>query len=383
MSDYKSIEEYPDFSFVDDMQLEDAVNQMLTWYQEKYEELTGDKIVLQDGDPEKLRMETIGYMYYQVLMYLDFIGKQNTLKYSVDEFLDAIGATQGLQRKEATAAQCRIRFQLSEYKNEIYIIPKGTRCTSGNDVFFYTSEDTTIPIGNISADIMCYCTTLGEEGNDYEIGEIDTLVDTLPYIERIHNIENPYNGTDAETDDEFAERIFLHPASYSTAGTEDSYIYHVKESNPAIEDVEVTSPEWCCTTIRFTMQGGELPNEEVIRQTKEYMEDKKRKVLGDKLTVEAPVVVPYDINFTYYIAESNRKIQTSIVSAVNEAVESYKLWQSEKISRDINPDNLTELVRKAGAKRLMITSPVYTKISPGELPKAQNVTVTFGGIESD
>lgn len=383
MSGYKSIEEYPDFSFVEDMELEDAIKQMIDWYQEGYEKITGEKIVLQEADPERLRLETIAYMYYQCLMYLDFIGKQNTLKYSTGKFLDAIGAAHGLQRKEATAAQCTIRFTLSKEQESIYTIPEGTRCTSGDDVFFYTMEDVMIPVGSTSVDIMCYCTETGEDGNAYDVGEIDTLVDTLPYMESVTNTEIPYNGTEEETDDEFAERLFLHPASYSTAGTEDSYIYHVKESNPAIEDVEVTSPEWCHTTIRFTMQGGELPNEEVIRQTKEYMEDKKRKVLGDKLTVEAPVVVPYDINFTYYIAESNRKIQTSIVSAVNEAVESYKLWQSGKISRDINTDNLTELVRKAGAKRLMITSPVYTKISPGELPKAQNVTVTFGGIESD
>lgn len=383
MSGYKSINDYPDFSFVEDMELEDAVNQMIAWYEEAYEDLTGDKITLQDADPERLRLETIAYMYYQCLMYIDFVGKQNTLKYSVDNFLDALGAAHGLQRKEATTASCTVRFKLSAERDSDYIIPQGTRCTSGDDVFFYTAEEESIPKGELQKDILCYCTLAGIEGNEYEVGEIDTLVDSLPYIESVTNIEHSHDGSDEETDDEFAERIFLHPASYSTAGTEDSYIYHVKEANREIEDVEVTSKEPCEVTIRFAMTGGVVPNEETLQEVTEYLSQKDKKVLGDKVTIEKPSTVLYDIDFVYYIAETDKKAQKQIMNAVEEAVEEYKKWQSSKIARDINPSELMKLVMGAGAKRLVINQPMYSKTAEGTLPLARNMNVEFGGVESD
>ena len=67
---------------------------------------------------------------------------------------------------------------------------------------------------------------------------------------------------------------------------------------------------------------------------------------------------------------------------MNKAVDDYITWQSSKIGRDINPDMLTAMVKVAGAKRVVITSPVFRAISgiaKAELSGAPSVI--YGGLE--
>jgi phage-related baseplate assembly protein len=59
------------------------------------------------------------------------------------------------------------------------------------------------------------------------------------------------------------------------------------------------------------------------------------------------------------------------------------MWQKTKIGRDINPDELVKLVKEAGAKRVVVTSPVFTTIASGEVAKLTSQTVTYGGLEND
>lgn len=376
-------DEYPDISFIDDMSLQDVMKQMISWYQDRYEEITGESIVLHDADPEKLRLDTISYMYYQILVYLDFMAKQNLLKYSTGAFLDNIAARCGIQRKEATVAFVTIRFTLSTAQATTYIIPKGTRCTSGDDIFFFVVEDGEIPAGEMSVDLRCECTATGEEGNHYGVGEINTLVDTLPYIQSVSNTTISEGGAERETDDDFAVRIFLKPSTFSTAGVDDAYIFWTKSANNNIGDVVATSPSPCNVKIVFSLKNGEIPDDAMIDEVLKYLNEKSKKVLGDRLIVQAPDLKECPIDVTYYIGETDRKKSSQISNDVSDAIEQYKQWQCEKIGRDINPSKLEYLMMLAGAKRVEIRSPVFTKVLETEIPRISNETVVYGGIEDD
>ena len=84
------------------------------------------------------------------------------------------------------------------------------------------------PAGETFADVSAVCTVEGTVGNYFDIGEINKLVDSVPFISRVSNVTMPENGQDIEKDESYRVRIYLAPAGYSNAGSEDGYKYFVR-----------------------------------------------------------------------------------------------------------------------------------------------------------
>lgn len=84
------------------------------------------------------------------------------------------------------------------------------------------------------------CTSIetGVDLNGIHEGAIQTLVDPIPYIESVTNITETDGGADPESDESLKDRIYIAPSRYSTAGTEEAYIYWVKTYNSTIADVK-------------------------------------------------------------------------------------------------------------------------------------------------
>ena len=72
-----------------------------------------------------------------------------------------------------------------------------------------------------------------------------------------------------------------------------------------------------------------------------------------------------------------------IQKAVGEAIENYKVWQTDKIGRDINPDEITARLMAAGVKRAVITEPVFKELEDWQIASLGTVTVNYGGLEGD
>lgn len=51
--------------------------------------------------------------------------------------------------------------------------------------------------------------------------------------------------------------------------------------------------------------------------------------------------------------------------------------------RDINPDELLARLKAAGAKRIRLRTPIFTRLSDVEIARETAVTVRFGGIEDE
>lgn len=379
----KAIYDYPDISFIDGYTLEKLNEDMLNWFQDKKQELTGKIETLSKADDRRLRLQTDAYFIFQSMLMADDAGKMGLLKYSRGEFLDNIGAFKHIARHEPTGANTTIRFSLQQVRASATPIPQGTRVTAGDNVYFATDEYAEIAPGEMYADVGVTCMETGSAGNEYSIGEIDKLVDPLAWISSVSNITVPENGTDLESDDSYRLRIYLSPSGYSTAGTEDSYKYYVLSFNPDIEDVIVESPQPRVVDITFLLGGGVIPQTEAITGLKEYIDQKTIRPITDTVNVKAPSAATYNIDLTYYINKSDSNTALQIQSAVAKAVEEYKLWQCQKIGRDINPDELIERIKAAGAKRVSITSPVYTTLTTAQVAQLGTEKVTYGGLEDD
>lgn len=141
--------------------------------------------------------------------------------------------------------------------------------------------------------------------------------------------------------------------------------------------------------IYVLMDDGEIAGDEIKAAVLDACTGRTVRPLTDNVEVKDPETVGYEIDMTYYIKRQSSGNSAAIASAVEEAVERYKAWQSEKLGRDINPSKLTEMVMETGVKRVDIRKPVYTVLSDGskgivpELAVIGQTTVINGGVEEE
>lgn len=378
-----SLSNIPEISFIDNLEIGELTDQMIQDYQEKYKEITGKNVSLAQADPYRMIIYACALQIYQAMQYADRAGKQNFLKYAYGDFLDNLAALRGIERLQAQPAATTLRFDIASTLASAVSIPAGTRVTNGNEVYFATDEFAEITPGATYVEVSATCTAAGASGNGFRIGEINSLVETLPYITSVQNTVETSGGSDRESDDSLAERIYISSSAYSVAGPEDAYVYWTKTVSADITDVKVDSPSPCVVDVRFILEGGELPREALIQKVLELLTSSNIKPLTDNVTVGAPTTVNYDIDATYYVGSSDKSAALSIQKKVEEAVEEYKVWQSSAIGRDVNPSYLISKIMAAGAKRVTVNSPTYTVISKTEIAKVGTVTVAYGGVEDD
>lgn len=378
-----TIKNYPDISFIDNLTLEELQGQMLADFSEKYKELTGKEMALAPAHPFRLILYAAALQLYQAFQYLDQAGKQSFLKYAYGDNLENLGALKGISRSRGERAKTKVRFTLSKEQAGAVTIPKGTRVTSGNEIYFYTVELAEIPSGALSTDVQTECVEVGTAANGLEPGAISVLVDLIPYIQSVSNIDTSAGGQDVEKDENLAERIFLAPAGYSVAGPDAAYQYWTKKYNSGIADVKVTSPSEGIVDIRFVMEDGELPEESLITGLQKYLSDSNIRPLTDKVQTGAPDLVECNIEVTYYINRRDASRAEKIKKNVESAIETFKVWQQERIGRDINPSKLLYFIVQAEAKRVDIIEPVFETVPDNAVARIQNVNVVYGGIEDD
>lgn len=385
MSSISAIDKLPEISFIDSKTVENVQDELISDYETAYKAATGTAITLADASPMRLSLYAAAAQIYQAMQYVDRAGKQSFLKYSYGNFLDNLAALKGLTRAAATAATTTLRFTLSAAQASATPIPSGTRATNGAaTVYFATTAYAEIAAGATSVDVAAACTTTGTTGNEFAVGAISTVVDPIAYVASIANTTVSAGGSDQETDNDLAERTYLAPGAYSTAGPEDGYTYCVKSYNSNIGDVKVSGNTTAGTVdILFLMDDGSTPPAEVISGVQTFLDEGSVRPMTDLVTVAAPIDVTYNISLSYFINQSDSAQAVSIQSAVATAVAEYVAWQRH-IGRDINPSKLIALIMAAGAKRVTITSPTYTTVAATSVAALSGTaTVTYSGLEDD
>lgn len=379
----ESIDKLPDISFIDDLTLLDVQALLLNAFYENYKAITGKKITLARADPYRVMMLSAAQIIYQGLQQIDKAGKMNFLKYAYGDYLKNLAALKRVTAHEPEKAQVQVRWKLAEPREAATPIPAGSRVTADYAVYFETIDYAEIAPGETEIILMMYCTEPGEEGNNYMPGELSVLVDPVAFIDSVANIETTAKGTGEESDQSIAERTYLAPSSFSTAGPDDAYIYHAKSYSQEVGDVLPTSPTPGVVDIRFILKDGGIPSETMIAGMEEYLQQRSKRPLTDKVEVAAPDVVTYSVDFTYFINASDMSSATQIQTQVQQAVQEYELWQCTGIGRDVNPDELMAYLKKAGIKRADIRQPVFKVLEDTEVAKVTSTNIIYGGIEND
>ena len=379
-----AIKSLPDISFIDNKDIDQVRQEMVADYESFISEATGQTVTLERSSVHRMELYAAAAQIYQAMQYIDRQGKQSILKYSYSDFLDNLAIFKGVTRNPATLATTTLRFTLSAERDTATGIPQGTRVSTAGAIYFATDVYAEIPAGSTTVDVPATCTVAGTDGNGFAAGELATIVDPIPYVASVTNTTATEGGAEIESDDDLAERVFLAPGAYSTAGPEDGYLYHAKAYSAAIGDVVATSNQAAGTVdIVFIMADGSTPGEEMIEGLEGYLQGKTIRPMTDLVRVAAPQEVTYTINLTYYINRSDSAKAVTIQAAVAQAVADYQTWQ-RAIGRDINPSQLVHMVMDAGAKRVTVTAPTYTAVDATKVSALQgDAVISYGGLEDD
>lgn len=372
-----------------------------------YEAITEETV--QPASPEMLFIRWVASVIIQERVLNNYTGNQNIPSRAEGENLDALAElTYSKARPKATAATCTMRFSISEAQPTSVLIPAGTRISNAdNTLVWATSEDNYIPIGETSVDVEnVICQTAGTVGNGYAPGQINKLVDLYDFFSSCENITESDGGSDVPDDDEYYALMRASMDAYSCAGARGSYIYFAKQVSTEIADVIANSPTPGVVKLYVLMQDGTLATEEMKSRVLAACSADEVRPLTDYVIVEDADIVPYDVEFTYYLQTGSSKSAADIAADVQKAVEQYTSWQDTKLGRDINPSRLVSLLMGTGIKRVEIISPVFTKLEDGkeftetlsepvdgetwrftakppQVAKLGTVTITNGGYEDE
>lgn len=349
-----------------------------------FESILGE--TLYPGDERRIFLQQLLLLLVAAKSNINDSAKMNLLRYARGSLLDALGERTDTPRLPAQKSKATIRFTLSAAQGNNVIIPLGTRVTPDGKLYFAIMSTLIIIAGQITGDAIAESTEGGQIYNGFSSGQIKTLVDPVAFVASISNTDTSSGGADIESDDDginvwsgYRERI-RESFNKVSAGSEAGYKFWAKSANADIVDVSVNSPSAGNVQIVVLMKNGGIPNQPVLDYVLAICTDSKRKALTDQITVAAPVTVPYNIAFTYYISASMSAELSSIQAGITKAVEEYKAWQCAKLGRSINPDKLRQLVLNAGASKISITAPVETAVSTSKVASFGTYTPIYGGL---
>lgn len=371
------VRNYPDISFVE-TDTETIVNALI----QSYEAFTGR--TLYPADPARLFILWVADIIIQERVNIDFSAKQNVPRYAEGDYLDSLAELfKDTERLEPEKAKTTLRYTLSIALDGPKTIPAGTRATPDGEIVFATLHDLTIPAGELTGEVEAECATAGEAGNGFVPGQINQPIDIFPYYQKVENITESAGGADRESDAAFYERLRESMETFSTAGPLGGYEYYAKSASALIADVKASSPLPGEVDVRVLLAGGELPGEEILKEVSDALNADTVRPLTDHVTVAAPEIVPYDIDFTYYTQTGGAVSDETISDNVNAAVAEFRKWQGAKMGRDVNPSHLIFLLMQTGIKRVEVRSPVYAAVPENAVAVADSTAAVNGGAEDE
>lgn len=338
---------------------------------------------LVEADPLMSFINVLVAMFVGIRADIDFTGKQNLLAYAVDDYLDHKCEDFALERRKAEPARVTILFTLSQVLSRDIVILKNTQVTADSKIFFYTPDNTVIPAGSDSVQVVCIASTGGSAGNNYQIGEIVKLVDPIQYVSTVVNIDVSAGGVDEESIEQFRARRLLAPAALSNAGPDDNYKYYALSASSAVADVQVNSLTPGVVDIIALMTDGRLPTSAELELIKNTCNPKNVRPLTDNIVTLAPQQIDYEIEFTYWVSSKSSIDLTQLAESVNKATEKFIYNTKTKIGKAVNPSDLQALLMSTGVRRVQINKPAQTELTCYQVANNTSIKINFGGIEND
>lgn len=364
--------------------------QSIQEYEADFQEIVGISKTLAPGDPVRILMLRSAARESQIRNLINFAFQQNFIVSAINGNLDAIGSNYGTRgaRLPASAASTTIQFTLADAINVDVTIPEGQPVyTTGStaNVAFATIDDATIVAGQTSVSAIAQCTTTGIVGNGFAVGQINRIGAGLSFNVGATNTTPSSGGADVESDDAYAVRLALVPASFSVAGPALAYQFWALTANPAIASASIVGPPTTAAgtvNVYIMLQGAQVPTSTILNQVAAFLSGNTLRPLTDTVNVLAPTVVNYNIVGNYYIDPSMQTLFPQISIAVQQALVTFNAHVSAQIGRPINPEYLGSLIMDAGASDYVLTQPARTILTPSQIGiQSGTMSLVYGGTQ--
>lgn len=341
---------------------------------------------LSTADPRRLMALALCQPVVQTRILADAAAKQMYLTYAQGQFIDQIGHNLDCERPGAKPATAIVRFTRSVADTSA-VIPAGTLLAGGD--LQWVADEITFGVGELlSGEVVATCQTAGAIGNGVRIGGINTIVTPDTIMATVESVNVSHGGTDVMDDEAYVELIRMRTDAYSCAGPTGAYKYYALNANPAVQDVHVFVVSPAVLDIYVLKTGGVIPanDDPVLIDVLEACSKDTVRPCGDFVTVKPPEAVEYMLVVDYYLTHETvaARGEQAVHDAIQQAVLSYVEWQSAKIGRDINPDELTRRMMEAGAKRLFVRAPAFMSVTETGVASLQGgIQLAFGGYEDE
>lgn len=344
-----------------------------------YEEKTGN--TLAESEPRWIDYHVIAAYISSIKAEMNDVAKQNYLRYARGKRLELKGELYGERGGKIKAGKARttMRCYIQEAKSRKIIIPAGTRFVKDAYVFSSLNE-AVIEAGTLYADTIVECLTEGYVPI-FDIGEVKEIIDIFDYFETCENISKVIGGVDEEEDEKYRERLEEVPESFTTAGPEESYKFWSKTASDEIKDVVVVSPAPCYIDIYLLGNNGNLISEEIKKLVLEVVNDKEKRPQGDRVELKDPTVINFTIDFSYTLYKKDEVRALEIGELIKNKIDEYAKEISNKMGKEINIQDIIEIVKNCGAKRVIIRNPIDRKLEITEVAKCTEINIESSGVE--
>ena len=257
---------------------------------EVFEEKTG--FAMEDTADLAVRLYAAAAEIQTLYAYADWALNQSFPQTAAGQYLDQHAQLRGITRKGGTKAAGRLRFRVDAALLEDLVIPAGTVCTTAGLVRFVTTEEGTLPAGELYADVDAEAESIGTGGN--------TGPETIVYMTKaptgIAAVTNPAaftGGSGTETDEELRLRVL--DSFYRLPNGANAAFYELRAmQHSGVEQVSVL-PRWegIGTVGVVIASAAGVPEQALLEEVQEDL-DSVREIAVD-VTVMPPTAQAVDV----------------------------------------------------------------------------------------
>ena len=212
------------------------------------------------------------------------------------------------------------------------------------------------------------------------------LVDPLAGV-AVTNTTITDGGANEQTDDEYRPAVVAAPDGFTTCGPRSAYEWHAAQASVLVlgatalgpDDTDTRAPaagevaiflligRWTTDDVPvLELETDPLVIADVLDLVETALSADEVRPIGDLVTVDEAVAVPYTVDAEYWIPQAQAASIAAIQAAVDAAYAAYLDWQDSALGRDVDPSELQARLYAAGARRITITEPVYEAVQRSE-----------------
>jgi phage-related baseplate assembly protein len=178
-----------------------------------------------------------------------------------------------------------------------------------------------------------------------------------------------------ESDAEFRRRIQLSPEGYTTAGSEQSYVFHALSADPDVLDASAITPAPGAVTVYvLSRTGSGAAPSATVSAVERAVNDQTIRPMTDNVTVQSASIVEYAIEaeLTMFPGPDAAVVRDAAIAAAEAYAE-----RQHVMRRDITRSGIYAALHQSGVQNVDLASPAADiVIGDGEASHCTAISVT-------